>query len=183
MNETEILFKKTLEDIEKRLSETEPYEILLISGLIRKLFLDDFSLVDQVNREHRIKFVFVTTVPISLPNNGPYQTFWTIQDGLDPDTAPPFKKHLTVNRDQFFQTIVTVVNNHKYTVRDVIQFEANVMGGVHAGSPKTEKERVLKEIDSTFSVGGYASSVRQLMAIARVILKTLDPLRKAINSA
>ncbi|WKZ37708.1 MAG: hypothetical protein QY332_07155 [Anaerolineales bacterium] len=83
----------------------------------------------------------------------------------------------------FFQTIVTVVNNHKYTVRDVIQFEANVMGGVHAGSPKTEKERVLKEIDSTFSVGGYASSVRQLMAIARVILKALDPLRQAINSA
>jgi hypothetical protein len=183
MNESEILFIRTLEDIEKRLSETDPYEILLLSGLIRKLFLDNFPLVDQINKERRIKLAFEVTVPVSMPNNEPYPTFWTIQDGLDPDTAPSFKKHYIVNRDQFFQTIVTIINDQRYTIRDIVQFEANVMGGVHTGTPRAEKEIILKQIDSTIAIGGYASSLRQLEAIARVILKTLEPLRKAINSA
>jgi hypothetical protein len=52
MNEIKILFCNTLTDIEKRLAETDPYEILMISSLIRKLFLDDFPLVDQVNQEY-----------------------------------------------------------------------------------------------------------------------------------
>jgi hypothetical protein len=56
------------------------------------------------------------------------------------------------------------------------------MGAVHAGSPKTDKEHVLKQIDSNISIGGYASSLRQLQAIARVILKSLAPLRLSINA-
>ena len=53
-----ILFLKTLEDIESRLTQKDPYEILLIAGLLRKLFLDDHPLVDQVkptsSREARV---------------------------------------------------------------------------------------------------------------------------------
>ncbi len=179
----EILFLKTIEDIEKRLADTDPYEILLISGLIRKLFLDDFPLVDQVNRTHKFKLAFEITVPVNMPENEPYPTFWTVQDGLDPDTAPPFKKRHTVTRDQFFQTVVSVINDHKYTVRDVVLFEANVVGAIHAGTPKTEKEKALKKVDSTIAVGGYVSSLRQLQAIARVVIKSLTPLRLAVSSA
>ncbi len=183
MNETENLFLRTLDDIERRLTEADPYEILMMSALIRKLFLDDNPLVDQVNRAHRVKLNFEIGVAISRPSDDPSVVFWSEQDGLDPDTAPPFKQRTIVDRDRFFQTIVTVANGHRYSVRDVVQFEANIMGGVHAGSPQTEKEAVLKSIDSSISVGGYASSLRQLKAIARVILKALKPIRQAITSA
>lgn len=183
MTETEALFLRTLEDIEKRLAQTDPYEILFIAALIRKLFLDDFPLVDQVNRSHRIKLSFETTLPLELPQGTPAPTFWTVQDGLDPDTAIPGKRRYTASRDQFFQTIVTILNDHQYSVREIILFEANVMGAVHADSPKTDKEEALKKIDSTIAVGGYASSLRQLQAIARVVLKALSPLRAAANAA
>lgn len=183
MTESETLFLRTLDDIERRLSQTEPYEILFIAALIRKLFLDDFPLVDQVNRSHRLKLSFETTLPFELPAGVPAPTFWTVQDGLDPDTAIPGKRRHVASRDQFFQTIVTIVNDHRYSIREVILFEANVMGAVHAGSPKTDKEQALKQINSTISVGGYASSLRQLQAIARVVLKALAPLRAAASAA
>jgi hypothetical protein len=183
MMETDTLFLHTLCDIERRLSDTDPYEILLIAGLIRKLFLDDHPLVDQVNKKHRIKLTFEVPVPVNMPQNEPLPRFWNVQDGLDPDTAPPFKQRHTVTRDQFFQTVVTVVNNHGYSIREIVLFEANVVGAVHAGTPKTDKESALKQIDSVISIGGYASSLRQLKAIARVILKALAPLRQAVSQA
>jgi hypothetical protein len=119
-------------------------------------------------------------LPFKYPDNFPAPTFWTVQDGLDPDTAHPSKRRYTASRDQFFQTVVTIVNDYKYSVREVILFEANVMGAVHAGSPKSEREHALQQVDSTIAVGGYASSLRQLQAIARVVLKSLSPLRASI---
>ncbi len=183
LTEAETLFLLTLDDIEKRLTQTDPYEILFVAALVRKLFLDDFPLVDQVNQNHHLKINFETTVPTGFPNDFPAPSFWTVQDGLDPDTTHPGKRRYVASRDQFFHTVVTIVDDHRYSVREIILFEANIMGAVHAGSPKTNKEHALKQIDSTIAVGGYASSLRQLQAIARVILKSLSPLRAAINSA
>lgn len=183
MINTETLFIKTLEDIENRLSVTDPYEILLISALLRKLFLDDHPLVDQVNKARRVKLSFEITNPQSKPLNEPPPTFWTVQDGLDPDTAPPFKQRHSATRDQFFQTVVTIINGHAYTIREIVLFEANVVGAVHAGTAKTDKETALKQIDTEVSVGGYSSSLRQLLAISRVVLKALAPLRLAVSNA
>ena len=143
MTDAEALFLRTLEDIEKRLAQTDPYEVLFIAALVRKLFLDDFPLLDQVNRSHKVKLAFQTTLPLSSPTDFPPPTFWTVQDGLDPDTAIPGKRRFIATRDQFFQTVVTIVNGHHYSVREIILFEANVMGAVHAGSPKSEKEQAL----------------------------------------
>lgn len=66
---------------------------------------------------------------------------------------------------------------------DIILFEANVCGGIHAGSPKSEKEKALNRINESISIGGYVSTLRQLLAIARIILKSLNPLRQAIISS
>ena len=177
------LFLKTLADIESRLAATDPYEILLIAGLLRKLFLDDHPLVDQVNRAHRIKLEFEVTAPINKPSDGDTSSMWSVQDGLDPDTAVPGKSRLRLSRDQFFQTVVAIAFGPTFTVKDVIQFEANVAGGVHAGAPKTEKEKALHTMGQHFGLGGYAPSLRQLLAIARVCLKALAPLRAAINAS
>jgi hypothetical protein len=177
------LFAKTLEDIESRLLETDPYEILMIAGLLRKLFLDDHPLVDQVNRTHRVKFEFEVTVPVNKPDEGDTNSLWSVLDGLDPDTAIPGKARLKLSRDQFFQTVVAIVYGPSYTVRDVIQFEANVAGAVHAGAPGTEKEKALYTVGHSIGVGGYAPTLRQLLAIARVSLKALAPLRAALNAA
>ena len=183
MKEIEKLFLNTLEDIQNRLINDDPYEILLISGLLRKLFFDDYPLVDQINRVYRLKLVFkIIDNQVDIKKD-PNLTFWSIQDGLDPDTAPPFRRSITVTRDQFFKTIVTVFNQKHFSVKDIILFEANVCGGIHAGSPKSEKEKVLSQINNSIAIGGYQSTLRQLRAIARVVLKSLNPLRNLIISS
>ena len=78
--------------------------------------------------------------------------------------------------------VLMVVEGKTYSLRDIVLFEANVMGGVHAGSPKEEKEKVLQALDDTLAIGGYRTSLRQLQAISRVVLKGLDPLRIAVLS-
>ncbi len=180
--EKETLFLRTLEDLERRLLDEDPYVVLGAAALIRKLLLDDHPLVDQVNRQHRIKLSFEISSPLGPPPGLPPPSFFSVQDGIDPDTAPPFKKRIQVSRDQLFQTVLTVVDNHKYSMREIVLFESNVMGAVHAGSPRSDKEKALHEIDSTISVGGYASSLRQLKGIGRVVVKALTPIKKVIEA-
>jgi len=178
-----ILFIKTLADIESRILQTDPYEILLLAGLLRKLFLDDHPLVDQINRTYRIKLEFEVTIPMNKPADSDKNSVWSAQDGLDPETALPGKSRKKLSRDQFFQETVAIIFGRIYTVREVIQFEANIAGAVHAGSPKTDKEKALHELGQTLGIGGYGPALRQLLAIARVSLKALAPLRNTVSAA
>lgn len=172
------LFLRTIEDLEKRLSAVDPYEILGISALLRKLFLDELPLVDQINKEYRLKILFEVVPPRPLPPGVPEPTFLMTQDGLDPDTSPFANSKKQVSRDEFYKICVLTTDGKKYSIREIILFEANVMGAVHAGTPQTEGEAALFEIEKLFRVGGYAPSLRQLKAIGRVVLKALAPLRE-----
>jgi hypothetical protein len=183
MQHVEALFMETLKELEARVSAQDPYMILGASALIRKLLLDDFPLVDQVNRQYRLKFTFEVTESPNFPTGLPEPMFYSVQDAIDPETVRPGKARKTVNRDQLLSYVLAKVNGRPYTLREIVLFEANVMGGVHAGSPKEDKERLLHEINNMVAIGGYRSSLRQLQAIGRVIIKGLTPLRNAIEQA
>ena len=182
MSDIERLFMSTLHDLASRIVDADEYNVLGASALIRKLLIDDFPLVDQVNRQYRLKLTFeISESNPSIPGV-PEPTFWSVQDGLDPETSRPGKPYKIVNRDQLLATVLAVVNGKSYSLREIVLFEANVMGGVHAGSSKEEKEKVLQALSSALTVGGYRVSLRQLQAIGRVVLRGLEPLRTAIRS-
>jgi hypothetical protein len=105
---------------------------------------------------------------------------WGIADGLDLQTSPPTWGRKKVNLKNFLHTVVLRSNGVDYTIKDVILLEANIMGGIHAGSPRSEREREFAKIGEMFSIGGLAASLRQLTAISRVTLAALQPLRDAI---
>ena len=183
MNRAESLFLSTLHDLAKRVAARDEYDILGVSALVRKLILDETPLLDQVNRHHRIKITFEVTEPSRIPEGFPEPAFYSVQDGIDPDTAPPFMQRKAVTRDQLLAYVLLRTNGRTYTLKDLVLFEANVMGGVHAGSPKEDKEKVLLQLNNMFRIGGYRSSLRQLQAIGRVVLKGLAPLRAAVEKA
>jgi hypothetical protein len=183
VSRVESLFLSTLHDLESRILDTDEYNVLGSSALIRKLLIDDFPLVDQVNRQYRLKLLFeISESNPSIPGV-PEPTVWSVQDGLDPETSRPGKPRKVVNRDQLLGTVLAVVNGKSYSLREIVLFEANIMGGVHVGSPKEEKERVLQALNSTLAIGGHRASLRQLQAVGRVVLKGLEALRAAITSA
>ena len=183
MSHVESLFLSTLRDLAARIVDQEEYNVLGSSALIRKLLIDDFPLVDQVNQQYRLKLVFeISESNPSIPGV-PEPTFWSVQDGLDPETSRPGKPRKAVNRDQLLATVLTLVDGKSYSLREIVLFEANIVGGVHAGSPREEKEKVLQAINSTLAIGGYRASLRQLQAVGRVVLRGVEPLRVAVTSA
>jgi hypothetical protein len=181
MTERDRLFLQTLDDLSRRVDAQDPYEILGASALIRKLLLDSEPLIDQVNRQHRLKLRFRVGLPRGLPPGLPEPVVWTKQDGLDPEAGVPGTTVQEMTRDQFLATPVLKVRGRQYTVREVILFEANIMGGVHAGSAKEEQEQVLQQLNEMFTLGGYRASLRQLKAIGKVILYGLQPLYDAVK--
>jgi len=52
------LLVKTLIDLEKRVTAADEYEVLLSTGLLRKLLMDQTPLMDKVNSAHRLKIRF-----------------------------------------------------------------------------------------------------------------------------
>lgn len=176
------LFLSTLRDLESRIADTDEYNVLGSSALIRKLIIDDFPLVDQVNRQYRLKLVFEFSESSPSIPGVPEPAVWSVQDGLDPETSRPGKPRKVVSRDQFLAMVLAVAKGKSYTLREIVLFEANIMGGVHAGSPREEKEKVLSALNSALAIGGHRASLRQLQAIGRVVLKGLEPLRAAVTS-
>lgn len=175
------LFLKTISDLENKISSKDPYEILGASALIRKLFLDDHPLVDRINREYKLKILFHVCIPKPDPPGSPKPIVTFVRDGIDPSNIIyPGMIVSKLTRDKFFKVVVLTISGKEYTIKDVILFEANIMGGVHAGTPKSEKEKVLKALNDLLSIGGYAASLKQLQSIGRVILKALIPLKEKI---
>ncbi|MEF8767961.1 MAG: hypothetical protein ABTS16_01720 [Candidatus Accumulibacter phosphatis] len=178
-----VLFLRTLQDIEERSKSLDPYVILGVSALVRKLFLEKHSLVDSVNQHYRQKLKFRVGAGLAPDANSfPPGSFWSQQDSLDPETSPPGIPTLELGRKEFFQHVVVVTSGHAHTLKEVIRYVAHVSGGVHLGTPENIKEQALHSIDQLFLVGGHSMAIRQLLAVSRVIVKTLEPLKLAVAS-
>jgi hypothetical protein len=178
------LFLRTLSDLDSRSRSNDPYEVMGIAGLIRKLFLEKHCLVDSVNQDLHVKLKFVTCEsgapqPASFPPGS--NSFWSLQDGLDPENSPPGFEVLTLSRKEFFQQIVIVTADHAYSIKEVVRYVAHVVGGIHIGSPESDKEKALQKIDATFQLGGGPMAIRQLLPVARVLIRGLSPLKEAIE--
>jgi len=179
----ESLFIKTLEDIENKMNSRDGYEILMISGLLRKLLLDDNPLINQINQSKRLKITF--NVNDRQPPVGDKSLmFWSIEDGFDPNTSVPhLTKPIGVNKDQLLKRQIMIINGQIITVLDLIKFLCHVQGGVHAGEPTNSKETVLKETQKYLGIGGLPAGIRSMLSISRVVLKGLESLRVTISPA
>lgn len=179
--DTEELFIRTLDDLERCISSNDDYTILHASALIRKLFLDESPLVDQVNQiiHAKLKFEVVDTdklFEVFQTPDMPKFEFLGIQDALDPESIPnPPKK--TVTRDAFFKVPIQVAQGRRFTIQEIVKHQANIEGGVHAGKSKTADDRKLEEVEDTIKIFSLPPGLRQLQAIGRIILKTLFPLK------
>lgn len=177
------LFNEILDDLQARLEETpspaSPYTLIKMSGLLRELLLDEQALLDQVTKSRKIRPSFRIAV------GGPYEdmvlslrpTFWAPADDLDPDTALVPTPTKRVNVPELLSTRIMIIGGYEYTIREVIRQLAHVEGGVHAGKPKGEKERILTDAATQMTIGGYAPQVAAIRAVGRVVYKGLIPLK------
>jgi hypothetical protein len=180
------LFLRTLDDLKHRSEATDEYEVLLAAALLRKLLMDSQPLVDQVNADHRLKLRFRINGPTAYEEMvlGDSPVYWSLEDGIDPflDHPPGLMAPVDATRDQLLARRVMVVDGEEVTVRDLIDQLAHIEGAVHRSEPDERREVILKEAARQVFVGGLPAGIRQIRAIARVVLDGLEPLREAVPS-
>jgi hypothetical protein len=177
MNE-EVLFVRTLDDLHKSINSDDEYEILRASALIRQLFLDGSnSLVDRVNRKyrHKLEFEVVEQTPPNIPDSS--FNIWAAVDEIDPRSVPLHFPRIKKKRDGFFGMIVAVIEGHEFSIRELVQFVANVMGGVHSVSLQDEREEKLAQLKELYIFSNISMALLFIRAIGRIILASLKPLQ------
>ena len=70
-----------------------------------------------------------------------------------------------------------------FTVKDMVKYEANIKGGVHIDTPKSDTDRSLEAIGKFIRADNGRVSLRQLKAITRAIIRGLDPLRSKVEKS
>ena len=180
------LFLRTIVDLGNRSISSDPYEILGISGLLRKLLLDDHPLLDQVNREYKHRITF-RVIECKSPDllKAEKTIYYDVIDALDPD-APINSDDVVLHlkKDAFLNKLVAFFNDSPITIRDIIKYEANIGGGVHApNAPKDETHNNIRDLNRLFVLKGYSVTTYHLRLIAKVVLLALKPLALAINES
>jgi len=170
------LFVESVEEVVGLLRKGDWYSLVRAAGIIRQWFFDSVSLVDRVNKQFKHKFVFrVTTLPM-FP--GAAKPVFAWRNPL----PPPNYKTQELKRDDFFRFTCTFAVDTEITVQQVLMYCANVAGGVHRGTPKTEEEKLLAELDQIIRIGGVQAA-GAIGGILTVILVALDPLLRSAMHA
>jgi hypothetical protein len=170
------LFLDLCRDLQTKCDATDRFEAIRASLNIRALFLDGSkSVVDQVNREHRVRFLF-DVVRYSEPPVKPIAWF-TLSPGFD---SPASMSRLRLQRDAFFGMQTGMVESTTFTVREVVLYVAHVMGGVHAGAATTDVDRSLQELDH-IHVLNLPMTVVMVQNCGRICLDALDPLVRLLR--
>src|SRR5207248_3216413 len=154
------------------------YEILMAAALLRKLLTDENPLVDQVNRNRKLKIAFTINGKKSLDETG--LEFWTVQDGFDPETSNARIILQTVKKDELLKRTSMIVKGKAISVLALIRFLCHIEGAVHIDNPTTEEEVMLKTISEHMTVFGGSPVIRSISAISRVVLKGLEPLKQEV---
>lgn len=178
----EQMFLNTIEQLQILINSYHEYEIIRASHLIRQLLLDgQKSLVERVNKSHRLKIKYrvVKTSPPDIPGLPPLKA-WCAVDSIVPYMAPPGSQPVSMNWEKFQKQIVAIIDGHRYSVHDIVDYVAHIAGGVHLGSPNTDRARILASLDRQIPSTNLNIIVMTLRGIGRIILTGLSDLKDRV---
>jgi bacterioferritin-associated ferredoxin len=168
------LFLCTLDDIRQRQAVGRLYDCVRCGELLRQLLMDgEKSLVDLVNRPHKLKIVY------EIADHG---------DGFKPNSQRQWInisksddwKTKNVNREAFIKAPICCWDGHIYNVGDLIDYYSHFLGGIHAGVPKDEKEILFIQISHSFPfIKDWPSY--SFHNVVSITLKALEPLENVIK--
>jgi hypothetical protein len=180
--EVDALIVRTFEDLHRSTNSPDEYEVLRASQLIRQLLLDGSnSLVDRVNRTHKLKLKYLA-VPVTPPSaiGSPSTAPWCALDEIDPCLDSTGSPPVEFRWDKFQKLIVAASGGHTHSVHDIIDYLAHIAGGVHIGIPSNDRERVLAALESKLPGLAISPIAVTLRAIGRIILRGLSELRDRV---
>jgi hypothetical protein len=181
--ESSDLLLATLSELERYIANGDDYSMLRASALLRQLLLDRHPLVHQVNRAHHLKLRFTVCGRAHRERVLRMEpVFYSALGGIH--RSGSLGQHQEeISLDEFLATPVLKIYEQLVTVGDLISISANVLGGVHKGDPKTEKELAVAEFTRVASGNGPTISAAQLKPITLIALEALQPIRQRVQNA
>jgi hypothetical protein len=177
--EADRLFLARCKQIETAMQSTNEIELLNLSAYLRQLLIDGASPLHTVNRERRLRLNFVVGEFTQRPS---HRGVLSLEDGVDPEIRRPGAPRKELSLGDFLNHTLLYLHGQPRSVSDIINFAANVAGGVHHAATPSEKQKLMHNYSSQVSIGGLPGAIRQLQAIGRVALRGLRPLIEAIEN-
>lgn len=170
------LFLETLDDLETRIHlDASEYDLLRAAALLRELLVDEYRLVDQVNRPPKTPLRF--RLRVKTPDPGNSFEMWL---GLDPNANVdvPIRE---VDLTELLRVSLVFLPSSRITVRQIITLAANVRGGVHRGRPKDPAHKAFEYFRPKLRHGDMPLELLLVVEVARVVLAGLEPLRSVVR--
>ena len=156
-------------------------ELLDMAGHLRQLLLDKHSLVDSVNKgSGKVKLTF--HVGKFDPPPHPQAVLASLEDGIDPHTRRPGAASALLSRMEFMNHVIAYVSGQPISIMEAIKFAAHVAGGRHHDPYPKGKDKIVSDFSQSYHIGGLPFGIRAQKAIARVVLRGLDPLIQTVRS-
>jgi hypothetical protein len=175
------LLLATLDELKRYVAAGDDYAMLRAAALLRQLLIDGAPLVHQANRSHRLKLRFPVCgrqyAELVLAD-GP--VFYSALGGIH-RSGPRGHQVELFSLDEFLAAKVLKLGSHILTIGDLISISANVLGGVHKGTPNTEKEQALELFNKVVIAFGHPISAAQMKPVVLVALEALEPLAEAVR--
>jgi hypothetical protein len=197
------LFMRTWEELDektRRWRSLTGYEKIQLALPLRKLFLEETSLIRSVLKPRKstvrkIKFsahLFNVNWSEDVPSDwaemaasadasGPILHGGAVIPGNDRTAL------VSLSDERWLAHHAGDGGNVVITVKDVIKYNAHVIGGVHFRGPETEVERVLHELDDLYRAPNLPQGMVEfgpagaLIGIATVSVNGLRPLYEAVK--
>lgn len=188
-------FKSSLEELNEKILSGKEYDILMTSGILRKLLLDgDATLIYQIDKKNNpLRFKVNLRLPLhkSMPNLFIEQMLlgysWFVEDGLNPDTANKNRNDFNLQEltlDEFLKVIVISIHGHDVTIKDLILHFANKEGGIHKQKkPFSEEEQInmlLRQLSNLVGINNLPAGLNTIRAISIIVYRDLSKYKDKI---
>lgn len=184
----EQIFLGKLADLGRRVEKPDlstrnaEYELLMAAPLLREILFGSPVLIHVANREHRLKvrFRFVSHKPLP-PDLAHLAPMVVTTLGNMPTEAYPEHLLEDMTLDQFLGAPVAYVLGRAVTVRDVVDYAANVAGGVHLGESTSGNRPTVRAIDEMIRMNGWSALYVFLVRIGRATEAGLQALAEKVR--
>ena len=185
MTAQEKIFVNIMFDLNERYERRTEYDLLKASGLIRQLIVDHNSIVEQVNKNYKLKILFRVQERSKMPVERIKEdgTVWKVLYGMTFITAKENSLSIELlNKDAFFKYDLLTYHEEVFNVLDIIKICANKYGGIHYDENKNLKEQSLDTTHRGFSFNDSSSVIQSMHSIIGICLEALKPLVEKINN-
>ncbi|WPR73056.1 hypothetical protein SLW70_08045 [Flavobacterium sp. NG2] len=172
-------------DLQERFEKLTEYDLLKASGLIRQLIVDTNPIIEQVNKNYKLKIVYRVQKRFKMPAGKIDEdgTIWKPLYGMTFIAPKEDSSNIELlKKDEFFKYELLHYNGESFSVLDIIKICANKYGGIHYDETKNQKELLIDTTHFGLTFNNSSSVLQSMYSIIEICLEAFNPLILQIKS-